>query len=171
MIAQVMAIETPERLRSLICLETTTGEPDLPPSTPEAAAALLSVPPDEKEAYLDYIVDVYRAFSGGSPHFDPRLQREISSAAYDRMRYPAGFFRQMAAILAAPGRRRALRRIDVPTLVIHGDHDTVFPLPHGRDVADATADAALCVVEGLGHGMAYPGLWSQMVRAIAENTR
>jgi pimeloyl-ACP methyl ester carboxylesterase len=170
MIAQVMAIEKPDRMRTMICLETTTGEPDLPPSTPEAAAALLSIPPAGREAYLDYIIDVFRAFSGGSPRFEPQMQREISGAAYDRMRYPEGFFRQMAAILAAPGRRRALGAVEVPTLVVHGDCDTVFPPAHGRDVADAVVQASLVVVKGLGHGMAYPGLWDEMVQAISGHT-
>jgi pimeloyl-ACP methyl ester carboxylesterase len=171
MIAQVMAIENPKRIRSMICLETSTGELDLPPSTPEATAAMMSPPPVKREAYLDHIVDVYRVFSGESASFDPELQRKISAAAYDRMWYPLGFTRQMAAIMAAEGRRQALQNVRVPTLVIHGDCDTLVPIEHARDMASSVPDAQLLIVKGLGHGMAYPALWAEMVNAISELTK
>lgn len=170
MIAQVMALEKPERIRSLICMQTTTGELDLPAPTPEAFEALRSVPPAERESYLDYIVDVYSAFGRHSKCLDRQLQRRMSAAAFDRMWYPQGFSRQMAAIITAPGRRKPLGCLNVPALVIHGDCDTVFPLAHGKDLAAAIAHSELLVVKGLGHGMAYPTLWKQVVSAMAEVT-
>ena len=170
MIAQVMALEKPERLGSLICLQTTSGESDLPHSTQEAREAMMSAPPTEREAYLDYIVEVNSVFCGHSEYMDRELQRGISAAAFDRMWYPAGFGRQMAAIMAAPGRRGPLGTLKVPTLVIHGDRDTLIPLEHGKDLATAIPGAKLLVVKGLGHGMAYPTLWEQMVQAMTEIT-
>lgn len=171
MIAQVMAIETPRRVESLICMETTSGEIDLPPATPEATEAMFSSPPILREPYLDYMVEIYRAFSGGSGQYDPHLQRRLSAAAYDRMWYPMGFARQMAAILTAPGRRQALMGLNVPTLVLHGDCDTLLPVEHGRDIAAAVPGATLRIVKGLGHGLAYPSLWDTMVAAIADLTQ
>jgi len=168
MIAQIMALAEPERIRSLICLQTSTGEKDLPPSTPEAIEAMMSAPPAQREAYLDYIVGVYSAFCGHSECLDRELQRRMSAAAFDRMWYPIGFSRQMAAILEAPGRRIRLRSLDVPALVIHGDCDTLLPLEHGKDLASAIVRSELIVVKGLGHGMAYPALWEQMVNAMAR---
>ncbi len=168
MIAQVMALGKPERTRSLICLATSSGENDLPAATPEAREAMLSLPPTQRDAYLDHIVDVYRAFGADSEFMDRELQRRMSAAAFDRMWYPIGFSRQMAAITVAPGRRQRLRSLNVPALVIHGDRDTLISLAHGRDLAAAIPDAKLLVVKGLGHGMAYPTLWEQMVEAIAE---
>jgi pimeloyl-ACP methyl ester carboxylesterase len=171
MIAQIMAIEMPTRVSSLISLESTTGEPDLPTSTPEAIAAMMSKPPIQRQAYVDYQVEVYRAFSGGSPFYDEALQRELSARGHDRMFYPNGFARQMAAILCAPARRRALSAVAAPTLVIHGDCDTVVPPDHGRDTAAAVPGATLRILRGLGHGMAYPSLWKEMVTAISGHTK
>jgi pimeloyl-ACP methyl ester carboxylesterase len=168
MIAQVMAIGKPHRIRSLICMQTTTGEADLPPSTPAAFEALTSLPPIQREAYLDYIVDVYSVFGDHSEYMDRDLQRRMSAAAFDRMWYPIGFSRQMAAIIVAPGRRQTLGPLDVPALVIHGDCDTLFPLAHGEDLAAAIAHSQLLVVKGLGHGMAYPSLWDDMAAAIVK---
>ena len=170
MIAQVMALAQPDRVRSLVCMQTTTGETDLPPATPEAQEALFSLPPTEREAYLDHMVEVYSAFGAHSQSMDRDLQRSLTAAAFDRMWYPIGFSRQMAAIIAAPGRRQSLGTLGIPGLVIHGDCDTLFPLAHGQDLAEAMAHSELVVVEGLGHGLAYPALWEEMIHAIARVT-
>jgi len=170
MIAQIMAIGMPERVASLISFESTTGEADLPGSTPEATAAMMSKPPVRRQAYIDYQVAVYRAFSGGSAFYDESVQRELSARGHDRMFYPNGFARQMAAILCAPGRRRSLSGVSAPTLVIHGDCDTVVQPAHGQDTAASVHGAALKIVQGLGHGMAYPSLWAEIAGAIAAHT-
>jgi pimeloyl-ACP methyl ester carboxylesterase len=170
MIAQVMANAKPHRIRSLICMQTTTGEADLPPATAEAFEAFISLPPIQREAYLDHIVDVYSIFGDHSEYMDRDLQRRLSAAAYDRMWYPIGFSRQMAAVIAAPGRRQMLRSLDVKALVIHGDRDTLFPLAHGQDLSAAIARSELLVIKGLGHGMAYPSLWEKMATGISRVT-
>lgn len=171
MIAQTIAIEHPHRVISLISMESTTGELDLPHSTPEAAEVLLKMPPAEREAYIQHMLTVFRAFAGGSEHYDEKTQREMSASAYDRSINPAGFARQFAAIIASGGRRRALASVTVPTLVIHGANDTLFAREHGQDTADAIEGARFLLVKGLGHGTAYPGLWDEIVEAITGHTR
>ena len=168
MIAQVMALEKPSRIRGLVCMQTTTGETDLPPATRDAQEAFFSLPPLQREAYLDHMVEVYSVFGGHSQQMDRQLQRSLLASAFDRMVYPIGFSRQMAAIIAAPGRRRRLKALKVPALVIHGDCDTLFPLEHGRDLSAALVHSELLVVKGLGHGLAYPSLWDEMIDAIAK---
>jgi pimeloyl-ACP methyl ester carboxylesterase len=170
MIAQVMALEYPARLLSLTSMMSTTGEPDLPPATEEALAAMMSSPPAKRAAYIDHMAEIHRTFAGGSPFYDEDLQRELSGKAFDRGIYAPGFLRQMAAIVGAGGRRHRLDQLDIPTLVIHGDIDPVVPLAHGQDTADIIPDARLEVIEGLGHGTAFPGLWEKIVAAISEHT-
>jgi len=170
MIGQVMAIEHPHRLRSLTSVMSTTGERYLPASTPAAVKAMMSMPPQTRDLFLEYQVDLIRAFSDNSDHFDEAVQRELADLAFVRGLYPSGFFRQMAAIMSADGRYSQLTSVRVPTLVLHGDRDTVIPLAHGQDTANAIAGARLVVVEGLGHGLAFPNLWSRMVAAIAAHT-
>ncbi len=49
--------------------------------------------------------------------------------------------------------RKDLERISVPTLVIHGDSDSIVPLEvSGRRTADSVDSARLVVVEGAPHG-------------------
>ncbi len=50
MIAQVMAIEHPERTRSLISVMSSTGEPEYGQGTPSTLAALLGPPPTDRGA-------------------------------------------------------------------------------------------------------------------------
>lgn len=170
MIAQIMAIEHPERMLSLISMESTTGEPDLPPAQPEARNALLTAPPQDREGYIAHMIRVFRSFAGGSSAFDEAMEKELVGMAYDRSLYPLGFVRQLAAVLASGGRRKALSSVSVPALVIHGADDPLLPLEHGKDTADAIPHAKLLVVGGLGHGFSYPTLWQGIVKVIAEHT-
>lgn len=170
MIGQVMAIHHPERLASLTSIMSTTGEPNLPPSLPAASRAMMGMPPDTREAYQDYLVDIMRLFSSDSPYYDAEWQRRQAGVLFDRGFYPAGFSRQMAAIIASGSRRRRLQEVRVPTLVIHGDHDAVLPQAHGKDTAAAIPHADFLLVRGMGHALAYPDLWPQIVQAISAHT-
>jgi len=170
MIAQVMALEYPQRVTSLISMESSTGDPTLPSAEPQAMEAMLSPPPQDRAGYIQHAVEVFRAFSGGSDKFDETLEKELSANAYDRSFYPAGFVRQLAAILASGDRTESLASVTAPTLVIHGANDPLVPLAHGRATARAIPGAKLLVIEGLGHGIAYPTLWDEIIDAITQHT-
>jgi len=171
MIAQTIAVEHQHRVISLISMESTTGEPGLPSAKPEVGGVLFKPPPEEREAFIQFMGEVFRLFAGDSDKFDEATQREITALSYDRSFYPAGFARQFAAILASGSRRKALASVHVPTLVIHGADDTLFSREHGQDTADAIAGAQFLLIKGLGHGTAYPGLWDEIVAAIAAHTK
>ena len=171
MIAQTIAIEHQQRVRSLISMESTTGEPGLPPSKPGVAEALIKPAPAEREAYIQYMIEVFRLFAGGSKKFEEDCQRVMSGLSYDRSFHPAGFARQFTAILTSKSRRKGLASVHVPALVIHGDEDTLFPWMHGKDTADAITGAKFLIIKGLGHGMAYPSLWDEIVEAITAHTK
>jgi pimeloyl-ACP methyl ester carboxylesterase len=170
MIAQITAIDYPKRVSSLIVMQSTTGEPDLLGPTPVAMEALMSTPPADRRAYLEYMVGVGRAFSGGSAYFDADVQRELTRRALARSGYLMGFARQLAAIQAAPGRRQSLTALKLPALVIHGACDPLVLPEHGRDVARTIPGSRLLELDGLGHGMAYPELWPAMTATIADVT-
>jgi pimeloyl-ACP methyl ester carboxylesterase len=170
MIAQMMAIEYPRRIISLISMQSSTGDPGLPEAEPQAMEAMVTPPPTERDAYIRHMADVYRAFAGGSDKYDQRLQNKISASSYDRSFYLMGFTRQLAAIYACGNRKDALAAIGVPTLVIHGSHDALLPLAHGKDTADAVPGAKFVIIQGLGHGMAYPALWDEIIETLAAHT-
>ena len=170
MIAQLIAAHYPTRTLSLISMESSTSEEDLPEPTPEAMEAMVSLPPVNREAFIDYTGWVYRAFAGGSAAYDEALQKELSARAYDRAFYPIAFTRQMAAVIASGGRRELLGSVNIQSLVIHGTSDPLVPVEHGHDTATSIPGATLYAVNGLGHGMAYPQIWEEIVTVIVRHT-
>jgi pimeloyl-ACP methyl ester carboxylesterase len=81
---------------------------------------------------------------------------------------PAGFARQLAAILASGSRREALRTVTIPTLVIHGDADPLVPVEGGIDTADAIPGVELMIIEGMGHDLS-PAVAPQVIEAIVRH--
>ena len=106
----------------------------------------------------------------GSPAYriDEERIRELAAATYDRSHYPPGTARQLAAILASGSRTAALRQLDVPTVVIHGESDPLVPLRAGLATARAIPGAELITIPGMGHDLPRE-LWPTFVDAIAKN--
>ncbi len=170
MISQVLALEHPQRVLTLTSMSSTTSERDLPTAAQEVMNALFTPPPAERGAYIQYANHMYKVLAAGSDKFDTALQSDISARTFDRGIYLPGFIRQFAAILTAKGRRQALKSLSVPALVVHGIQDPLVPFAHGKDTANAIPGATLLAVDGLGHGMAYPDLWDEMIDAIDRHT-
>jgi pimeloyl-ACP methyl ester carboxylesterase len=165
-IGQTLAIEHPARLRSLTSIMSTSGEPGLPPPTPEALAMLFKPTPADREAYFASYVQTWKVLRAGSFPLDEARDLERAGQAFARGLNPAGVARQLAAILASGSRKRALAAVRVPTLVIHGDVDPLVPLPCGVDVAQSVPGAKLVVIKGMGHALPI-GMWPQLIDAIA----
>jgi pimeloyl-ACP methyl ester carboxylesterase len=167
MVAQTMAIESPERVRSLTSIMSTTGDPSVGQATQRALAALLSPPAKTREEAIERTVSIVRVI--GSPAFEldePDL-RWRTGLAYDRANDPVGVGRQLAAIAASGDRTGALRSVTVPTLVIHGADDPLVNVSGGRATAHAIPGAELVVLDGMGHHLSRE-LWGEIVRRIDE---
>ena len=169
MITQVIGYRHPSRVLSLISIMGTTGSPDLPPAKPEAMAMLISPDPEQREAYIENAVVMWKVF-WGSLDFDEKIVRQRAASSYDRAFYPPGIARQYAAIIAGGNRKPRLASIAAPTLVIHGSEDPLLPVEHGKDTAGAIPGAEMLIVEGMGHCLPKV-TWPQIVDAIGNHTR
>jgi len=170
MIAQTMAIRHPSRLRSLISIMSSTGNPKLPPANPEAMAVLLKPAPAEREAFIEHMLQTWRTIAGRGFPFDEDRMRSQMARAFDRSYCPAGAMRQLMAIIAQGNRKPALASVGVPTLVIHGADDPLVPVAAGRDTAEAIPGAELLIIEGMGHDLP-PAVWPRLVDAISAHTQ
>ena len=168
-IGQEMAIHHPERMRSFTSIMSTTGNPALPPPTPEAMAVLFSPTPLSFDAYLPHYKKVWRVLRGPGFPLDEARDAERAQLIFLRGLNPGGVARQLAAIFASGNRKPALRDVQVPTLVIHGDADPLVPVACGVDVADAIAGAKLLRIPRMGHALPIP-MWPQIIDAIAAHT-
>ncbi|KNB50524.1 alpha/beta fold hydrolase [Streptomyces caatingaensis] len=166
MIAQTMAIEHPDRVRSLTSMMSTTG--DLGVGQPDfAVLAGVGAPPEDRQGYVEWFVRAFRV--AGSPGFpyDEAAAAERARLAHERGLDPLGLRRQAVAALASGDRTARLRRLDVPTLVIHGAADLMCDISGGRATAAAVPGAELVVVEGMGHD--FPrGAWPRIIPPIAR---
>ena len=167
MIARKMAIEFPDSVLSLTSMMFSTGEPEYGQPTPEAQQVLFSARPADRGGYL---AAAERELVWASRRYgDPAALRELAAASYDRCYYPAGVPRQLAAMILDGSRADALRTLDVPTLVIHGQDDTLINPSGGRRTAELVPDARLLLVEDMGHDRPRE-LWTCLVDAIHEHT-
>jgi pimeloyl-ACP methyl ester carboxylesterase len=168
MIAQQIAIDQPDRVRSLCSIMSTTGDRSVGQSTPEAAAALRTPPATTREEAVAASTAASRIL--GSIGFDASedAQRRRAERKYDRAYRPLGRQRQLAAIYAAPDRTEALHKVTAPSVVIHGALDPLVGLSGGRASADAIPGAELVVLPGVGHGIPADAI-PVMVEAIASN--
>lgn len=172
MIAQLMAIEHAPRVRTLTSIFSTTGNPRLPRPKPEAMKALLDRAP--ANATLDDVIPigirVARAI--GSPAYptpEDRLRERIARD-FHRSFYPEGPARQIAAIMDDGDRRKRLKKVTAPTLVIHGTDDPLVPVEGGRDTARAIPGAKLHEIPGMGHDLPLE-LVDEIAAAIAAHAR
>lgn len=155
MIVQTMATEHPHRVLSLTSIMSTTGEPEFYRSDPEVRAALLTARPTERAAYIEATVAYTKTISSRR-YFDASLVAERTAAAYDRSFYPVGMLRQTAAIRVSGSRDEQLRRLTIPTLVIHGLDDTLILPIGGEHTAAIVPGAHLLLVSDMGHDLPVP---------------
>ena len=175
MIVQLMALNHPERVRTLIPVMTTSGDPSLPPSTPEAIAALTAEPGERTpEAIADLAVQGRAAYGS---HPDVRAPddeiRAKAIAAMQRSDRPMGVARQYAAILAQPRWHDRLASLDVPTLVLHGAVDTLIRPAAGQDIARRIPGAEIEIIEKWGHDLPdamMPVLLNRIVPFLGRTT-
>ncbi|MBF4692171.1 alpha/beta fold hydrolase [Fusibacter ferrireducens] len=166
-IAQVFAYKHPSRTCSLISIMSSTGNPNNPQISPETLAIVTATPPNEREAYIDYSLQMWaKIWSKGFP-FEPERARRYCEESYDRCYYPQGAIRQNAALIANGDRRQYLSELTIPALVVHGTADVLFPVEAGKDTARTIPNAKLLLIEGMGHDMPK-GTWKSIVEAIAR---
>ena len=166
MIGQTMAVIRPERVLSLTSIMSTTGDRSVGGSTPEATALLFTPPPSEREAYVKTRVETSRLLNGGVRPFDEERARRRAGLSFDRGFDPPGVARQLAAIIASGDRTPALRSLDCPTLVVHGDADPLVDHSGGVATAKAVPGAELHTVAGMGHDLPE-STWDEVVDVIA----
>jgi pimeloyl-ACP methyl ester carboxylesterase len=169
MIAQALAIKHPERVLTLTSIMSTTGDRTVGQPRESALPALISPAPADREEFIEYQLGLFKLI--GSPDYptDDDRFRALASSMYDRMHYPIGFIRQLAAIVASPDRTQALGSVRVPTLVIHGAEDPLIQASGGEATAKAVPGAKLVTVPGMGHDLPLE-LWPMFIDAIVENT-
>ena len=170
MIAQMVAVRHPERVRSLVSIMSTTGGHRVGQPALKVLPFLVKAPAQERDAAIERVVKLFDVV--GSPGFerDVAATREMASHSLDRSSDHSGAGRQLAAILASGNRERHLRTITASTLVIHGTDDKMVATSGGKATAKAIPGARLELIRGLGHDLP-PGAWEKIVGLIVSHAQ
>jgi pimeloyl-ACP methyl ester carboxylesterase len=145
MIAQELALNHPQRVRSLILGCTACGGPDAVEAEPEVIQALMAradlTPEEGVRVMIPYIYDV------NTP------EEQIEEDLLIRMRTfptPEGYLGQIQAIVGHSTFDR-LGQIDIPTLVVHGQTDRLVPHANGEVLAAAIPGSRFVSIPDASH--------------------
>lgn len=171
MIAQILAIRKPDRVRSLTSISSTTGSRRVGWASPRVLAAMSRPLAAGEAAYVARNLEGFRRI--GTARYrtaNTERQRARARATYARGMNPEGTVRQVAAIVAAPDRTADLARLRMPVCVIHGTADPLVHVSGGLATARAVPGAELVLVPGMGHDMP-PQLWPVLLDGIERTAR
>jgi pimeloyl-ACP methyl ester carboxylesterase len=168
-IGQEIALRYPKRVRTLVSIMSTSGAPGLPPPKPDALSVLMTPTPMDRAGYVERYRKVMKVLRGpGAFPEEESLDGARAERAFERGVNPAGYARQLAAIIASGSRRERLASLKTPTLVLHGNADPLVPIECGADVARAVPGARMVTIDGMGHALPK-STWPAIVEAIAEH--
>lgn len=171
--AQLLALDFADRVRSLTLISASPVLPvgrELPPPTVEFMRFVTTAVVDwsDSGAVIQYLVDFSRVLAGRERVFDEGGARDLVQRDVERARNAVA--RQNHDTLAEGERAQGpLSSITAPALAIHGTADPMFPVEHGRALAEEIPGARLLLLEGAGHGV-YRADWETIVHAIVEHT-
>jgi pimeloyl-ACP methyl ester carboxylesterase len=169
MVAQTIAIEHPDRVRSLTSMMSTTGDPGVGQAD-LAALAGLGAPPEDRQGFASWQVRASRAIGSPGFEFDEAEVTARAGRAWDRDHDRLAIARQAVAVVASGDRTARLRSLHVPALVLHGADDIMCDVSGGRATAAAIPGAELVVIEGMGHSLPR-ALWPGLAARIAALAR
>ena len=171
MIAQLLAIHEPQRVKTLTSVMSATGSRKVPGPTKKVIKHMVRGPKAATpEAGIEFQWILWRLLGG--PHYrlsDEELAEFLRRIA-ERGITADGVARQQLAILAAPSRIAQLRKLNIPTLVIHGDADPLIPVECGLDTARAVPGARTAIIEGMGHDLPT-ALTKRLARLITQHAK
>ena len=167
MIAQTMAIEHPSRVRSLTSIMSTTGNPRVGRPKTSVLLRASKLTGGSKETFADRQAALFKLFSGSL--YDELEIREVAKLSLERDFTPDGTARQMAAIMASPDRTPQLKKLNVPTLVVHGLEDGLVQPSGGYATTKAIPGARLLAFPDMGHNLPQARI-PEILDEIKRNT-
>ena len=171
--AQLLALDHPDRVRSLVLISTTSalpGDRRLPAPTEEFGRFVSTATVDwtDPASVIDYLVDYGRVLAGGQRPFDEASVRDLVRRDIQRAHNFAAV--QNHDVIPEDDRQHPpLASITAPTLVVHGTADPMFPIEHGEALAHEIPGAQLLRLDRAGHGLQRDD-WQTVTHAILDHT-
>lgn len=170
MIAQTMAVDSPERVRSLTSLSSTTGSRRVGYLDPRLMPHMLRRAGRSRDEYVAGSVEFWRRIASPAYRDSDEDARERAQVTFDRGISLSGVMRHMIAVLTQRDRTEDLRELRIPVSVVHGLADRMVHVSGGRATARAVPGAELVLVPGMGHDLptGLHALITDTIRATAD---
>jgi len=181
MVAQSVAINYPDRTLSLTSQSSTAnfGDESLPGIWPETMkditryTAKYMIADNDLESAIKYSLTVSNLFKGNYDK-DNLRSGQLSRYEFEKRKgsNPHAAKHHEAAINASGSRYEALKKLAIPTLVIHGKADPLVNFEHGVKTADLIPDSRRLWVEDLGHDLPRsfaPKILNELIPFFNEN--
>ena len=168
MVAQLVALRSPDRVRSLCSAMGSTGRRSVGQASNRALSVLLRPAARGEDDAVAQRVAQRRVTAGPEEAIDEELERRVAIDSYRRGHHSMGSARQVAAVLAADDRTEELATVKAPTLVVHGSDDEMIDRSGGEATAAAIPEAQLLMIDGMGHDLPSSHL-AEIVTAVAQN--
>lgn len=163
MIAQIIALEQPERTQTLTSIMSSGDvmDSDLPPMSDEVLPKMISAVLNygffgSKKGQIKRQIVQKRILMGeATGKIDVETMAEV---AYYNLKERDGYNLMAArhhfeAMLQSNSRIEALKKLKIPTLIIHGVEDPVIPIAHSKKLAETIPNAEKLWIENMGHDL------------------
>lgn len=161
MIAQQLAIDHPQRVQSLTSVMSSGNifDEKLPPISSDVAYDLIKVAikysifGTEKNMIKLHLASRIILNGGISAYLNiEEISKQVLYNIRKRKGYNSSVSQQhQAAVFQSGSRYEELRKIDLPTLIIHGKDDPFIPIEHGRKCADLIPNSESLWIDKMGH--------------------
>jgi pimeloyl-ACP methyl ester carboxylesterase len=173
-IAQRMAIEFPDRVRSLTLFASLPNDGASGHSSPRFMENVMRPPPSDPRERREAALEGYRICIEPEPideaEFAAFVQRQTGRAPNPHMQcVPAIIASVIAGNASSPTHVEQLQSITFPTLVVHGAGDLAVALDGGEWLAKLIPNAQLLVIEGMGHFPLAQEHWATIADAVIEH--
>jgi pimeloyl-ACP methyl ester carboxylesterase len=168
MIAQLVALEHPERVNRLVLLSTHMGGHEIVPPHPDAmrlfAPAEFEGRARDPVAMMKFTINVISA--PGFMERSPEVVNTLLEYVAKEPTHPGAFMAQVQAILTSD-RSARVSGIACPTLVLHGTEDKLIPFPNGEALAARIPGSRFVVLDKCGH-MAMWEMPSELAAIVGD---
>jgi 3-oxoadipate enol-lactonase len=166
MVAQELALQHPERIRTLALGCTYCGGPDsvvAPQSTLQRLSAGMLSGDRELAIRTAFEVNLSAGFAAQDGAY------EVFRAMAKSLPAPVPVIMLQLQAIAGHDTSARLPSLTLPTLVIHGDEDQMLPVQNGRLIASLIPESQLEIFAGVGHMFWWeqPARAAELVRAHA----
>jgi pimeloyl-ACP methyl ester carboxylesterase len=173
-IAQLVATEYPERVRTLTLFAGSPVGGDTGAMSPRVIEVLMQATPADEAGRFERVMGAYRLCVEPEPIDEAPLEvyvrRQMVRAPNPDMQcLPATIAANFLGRQSTPTHEAKLCALPHPTLVLHGTGDLFVGYDGGEDLAALIPDATLVTLDGMGHAPIDPRRWSTMAAAVVDH--